>query len=124
MTGPPGRAQLLRDLVVLQIKLFVDGLRDLLMSPVALFAALFGLLVGKPHAIQVFYDVVRFGRRTERWIDPFSAGGPVEHGPEPSLDEVLSGLEGQLKSGAISGAARQAVEQALAALRRPPSPPR
>lgn len=126
MSETPKRKQLLRDLVVLQIKLFVDGLRDLLLSPVALLAGLFGLLVGRPPATQLFYDVIRFGRRTERWIDPFSAGGTAEGEAERGLDEVLGKIEGQLadqyKRGGISAAARDAVEQLLTSVRRGPPP--
>jgi hypothetical protein len=123
----PGRQQLLRDLVVLQIKLFLDGLRDILLSPVALVAGLYGLLVGRPPATGLFYDVIRFGRRTERWIDPFSAGGAAEGEAERGLDEVLKRIEGQLadqyKRGGISAAARDAVEQVLTKVRREPPPP-
>jgi hypothetical protein len=121
------RKQLLRDLVALQIKLFLDGLRDLLLSPVALLAGLLGLVVGRPPATRLFYDVIRFGRRTERWIDPFSAGGSMEGEQERGLDEVLGKIQGQLadqyKRGGISAAARDAVEQLLTSVRRGPPPP-
>ena len=116
MNAPPaGRSRLLRDLVVLQIKLMADALRDIVVSPVALVAALIGLLSGKPAATGLFYDVVRFGRRTEKWIDPFSAGGD-EQKDEAGLDEALNRIHGQLMAeyerGGVSAAAKRAIDQA------------
>jgi hypothetical protein len=65
--------------------------------------------------MQVFYDVVRFGRRTERWIDPFSAGAP-EGREDAGLDEVLDRIHGQLaeeyERGGVSAAAKRAIDQA------------
>jgi len=112
---PAGRSRLLRDLVVLQIKLMADALRDIVLSPIALVAGLIGLLSGKPAATGLFYDVVRFGRRTEKWIDPFSAGGDLEK-DEAGLDEVLNRIHAQLMAeyerGGVSAAAKRAIDQA------------
>ena len=94
MSGP--RFPVLRDVIVFQAKLFVDGLRDLMLSPVSIFAALIDLLVPGDDGGKRFYSVVRFGRRTEQWINLFGAAdrqGPEAHskGIEVLLDE-LEGL--------------------------------
>jgi hypothetical protein len=92
----PDRSQLARDLIVFQLKLLAGGARDVVLSPVALIAALLGLISGRVASRQLFYDVVRIGRRTEDWIDPF---GIVEDGAheEGSLGDILTRLERQVR---------------------------
>jgi hypothetical protein len=119
MNAPtPGRSRLLRDLVVLQIKLMADALRDIVVSPIALVAGLFGLVIGRPPATDLFYGVVRFGRRTEQWIDPFSAGGDPKD--EAGLYDVLDRIHGQLMTeyerGGVSAAAKRAIDEAAQVL--------
>jgi hypothetical protein len=126
--APAGRSRLLRDLVVLQIKLMADALRDIVVSPIALVAGMIGLLSGKPEATSLFYGVVRFGRRTEEWINPFGAGDD-EKGDDAGLDEVLDRIHAQLMAeyerGGVSAAAKRAIDQAAEALstRRGGDPP-
>lgn len=83
-----------RDVVVFQVKLVVDGLRDLLLSPLSIGAALIDLLVPGDDGGKRFYSVVRFGRRTEQWINLFGAAD--RHGPEDvpkGIDVLLHELE-------------------------------
>jgi len=46
--NPKTRGQLLRQILVFQFKLAMDGLRDLLMSPISIAAALAGILTNHP----------------------------------------------------------------------------
>ena len=69
----PDRWQLIRDVAVLQVKLVVDGLRDVLLSPASLIAALGDLILGRNRAHGHFYQVVRFGR-TRRNHDDAAVG--------------------------------------------------
>jgi hypothetical protein len=92
------RFPVLRDVIVFQAKLLVDGLRDLLLSPLSVFAALVDLLVPGDDGGKRFYAVVRLGRRTERWINLFGAAD--RHVPEASpkgVDAVLEELEGLMR---------------------------
>ncbi|CAN5349241.1 hypothetical protein BH24PSE2_BH24PSE2_11780 [soil metagenome] len=104
---PRGRAQLLRDVLVFQLKLFVDGLRDLVLVPVSLVAALADLLGSGDHAGQRFYEVVRFGRRTERWIRLFAAADHLDDPPEDAapenLDEIMNRVELRLRQRYMPG---------------------
>ncbi|MEM9384516.1 MAG: hypothetical protein AAGA68_05605 [Pseudomonadota bacterium] len=97
----PGRWGLLRDAAAFQVKLVVDGLRDVLLSPLSLIAAIAGLALGRH---EWFYDLLHLGRRTERWIDLFSAARRV----------------GEAQSQAPSERAREAEHRRY--YRRPPSP--
>lgn len=76
------RFPVFRDVIVFQGKLLVDGLRDLVLSPVSLVAALVDLVVPGDDGGKRFYAVVRFGRRTEEWINLF---GAADHG-NPDVD--------------------------------------
>jgi hypothetical protein len=117
MNAAPGRWPLLRDVLVMQVKLVADGLRDLTMSPVLLILGLGAFLIGRPAAAALFYDAVRFGRRTERWIDLFSLGGEVAKDEGSKLDDMLEKVEAlvveQHRRGGITAAAKQALDQAL-----------
>jgi hypothetical protein len=92
------RFPVLRDVIVFQAKLLVDGLRDLLLSPLSVFAALVDLLVPGDDGGKRFYAVVRFGRRTERWINLFGAAS--RHAPDTApegVDALLQELEGLMR---------------------------
>ena len=65
------RLQLLGDILVFQLKLLVDGFRDLLLSPLSLAAGMLGLVMGGTAPARYFKRVIEFGRRSERWINLF-----------------------------------------------------
>ena len=66
-----GRMELVWTTLVFQAKLVVDGLRDLILVPISLVAAVFGLIAGGSEPSRYFEQVLRFGRRTETWINLF-----------------------------------------------------
>lgn len=88
------RFPVFRDVLLFQGKLLVDGLRDLVLSPISIGAALVDLLVPGDDGGKRFYSVVRFGRRTERWINLFGAAD--RHDPDISpqgVDVLVEELE-------------------------------
>lgn len=126
----PDRWTLVRDAAVLQMKLVVDGLRDLLLVPASIVAAIVSLLSGedgKPGP--QFYRLVGFGKRTERWIDLFAA---ARHSPEGNdeggmADEVnIDTLVGKMESfvvdeyrkGGVTKQAKDQIDKALNAMQR------
>ena len=126
----PDRWTLVRDAAVLQVKLIVDGLRDFLLVPASLIAALVSLLNGvdgKPGP--QFYRLVAFGKRTERWIDLFGAtrNSPEsvaeaddEHGP--NIDALVSRMESfvvdEYKRGGVTKQAKDQIDKALDRMQR------
>lgn len=68
---PASRLQLLWDVLVFQFKLAMDGLRDVILVPVSLLAALLDFVVGGRQPGRFFSAVINFGRRTETWINLF-----------------------------------------------------
>lgn len=93
----PGKTELLRDAVVFQFKLLVDGIRDFVLIPVSLAAAIISFLKPGARAGTEFYDVVAFGRTTERKINLFSAADKCAADPVaeelPDLDTLVDEIE-------------------------------
>jgi hypothetical protein len=121
------RLNLLRDIVVLQFKLVVDGLRDLILVPVSLVVGLFSLLRGGDESGSEFYDLLRLGRKSERWINLFGAVDRA-HGAGPYNDDsrvndfddmvtrVESFLVEEYKSGGVTRQAKDRLDMAIETL--------
>lgn len=100
-----GWPQVLRDVLVFQFKLVVDGLKDLGLAQVALGAALLDLLRRDGTAGRRFYAIVRMSDRFDRWLDLHE---PLERVPEDaphyfpttprSVDDLLDGVESSARS--------------------------
>lgn len=90
-TGLSRRA-LVWNVLVFQLKLLADGLRDVLLSPLSLGAAVLGLLAGGREPDQYFQRVLHWGRGTERWINLFGAqrgGGTADTLMEPLREKAF-----------------------------------
>ena len=88
------RIELLREALVLQLKLLVDGLRDAILIPISLLAALIGLLRGGPDCDREYRRVIKLGRRSERWINLFGHQRPLPRsGAAGSIDTILDQVE-------------------------------
>ena len=89
------RLELLWDVVVFQFKLAFDGVRDILLVPLSIFSALLGLAAGGDEPDRYFKQLLRFGRRTDAWLNLF---GRRSHGKtsdkliRPLQDKVFAGV--------------------------------
>lgn len=96
--------QLLRDVVAFQFKLAADGLRDLLLSPVSVIAALLGLFSNSKDPGLYFRRLMHFGKRTDRWINLFGAE-THDGGGETSSDTYVRKVEdlivGEYRKGGV-----------------------
>ena len=119
----PGRWTLIRDALIFQVKLIVDGLRDLLLVPASAVAALLSLLSGSGgQPGPYFYRLVGFGKRTEQWIDLFAAHqnapeGIVEAGRDSSIDDLVHRVEAfvvdEYQRGGVTRQAKEHIDKAL-----------
>jgi len=128
MTGPPDRLELLRDVLVFQAKLALDGLLDFLLIPVSFAAAIVSFLEPR-HERDAFYRVVAAGARADRWINLFGvgeryAGRQRQDGGadgEAGMDMVVGRIEDYLRreyeEGRMPGPARSTIERVVARLR-------
>lgn len=90
-TEHPGRWQLLRDVLAFQFKLAMDGLRDVLLSPISITAALIGIFSDRHNPGRYFYTLLELGHRSDRWINLF---GRYDHETdEPSADGIIKSAE-------------------------------
>lgn len=125
-----GRWTLLRDIGVLQVKLVVDGMRDVILVPLSLIVGFISLAAGPggEHRLK-FYHLLSFGKQTERWIDLF---GAVENSPEKieqserfgeaSIDEIVDKLESyvvdEYKRGGVTTQAKEHLDKIIDAVQR------
>ena len=119
-----GRWTLIRDVAVFQVKLLVDGFRDLLLVPVSLITGFFSLINYRQQRGAEFYELLSVGRRSEHWINLFGAASPadeagnVPQGPVPTdLDEVVAKVESFLvdeyRKGGVTAQAKKRLDSAL-----------
>lgn len=110
------RWRLIGDAITFQIKLALDGLRDLILFPVSLFAALISLVSGGGDR-SLFYDVVRLGERSERWINLFGlvrvGRGRPEEGVDAFVDRLETILLEQHRRGGITTSTKVRIDRLL-----------
>ena len=124
---PPGRLELLRDVLVFQAKLALDGLLDFLLIPVSFAAAVVSFFEPRRER-DAFYRVVAAGARADRWINLFGAGerharhaedGKADEGA--GMDMVVSRIEDYLRreyeEGRMPEPARSTIDRVVARLR-------
>ncbi len=121
---------LIRDVGVMQVKLIIDGFRDLILVPATLIAGFISLLNrnnGQPG--DEFYRLISVGKQSEEWINLF---GAVRNAPpgvieefrfgDKDMDSIISLAEDYIvdeyKRGGVSAQAKERINKALNALRR------
>ena len=121
---------LIRDIAVLQVKLIVDGLRDLILVPASLVAGIISLGKTKDGVPGTeFYTLVGVGKQSERWINLFGAykNAPPEvteqkHFGDADIDDIVSRVESfvvdEYKRGGVTAQARDRMNKAMDAMRR------
>ena len=124
------RITLARDIIVLQAKLVVDGLRDLILVPTSLIVGLISLLSfedGRPGT--EFYRLLHLGKRSERWINLFGAlqNAPPDTDefkgfPDADMDEIVSRLETYMvedyQRGGMTAQAKNRLDKAIETIKR------
>jgi hypothetical protein len=120
----PDRWTLIRDVAVFQVKLLFDGFRDLLLLPISLITGIVSLVKGGRKPSSEFYDLLRVGRRSERWINLFGAASHL-HGPATDedrfpvddVDEMVSRVESyvvdEYRRGGVTAQAKERLDKAL-----------
>jgi hypothetical protein len=120
--APDDRWRFLRDVAVFQLKMFLDNVRDLVLMPVALVAALFDLILRGEREGARFYQVLRWGWHSEKVIGVYSA---IEH-DEPgefaisrtyTVDGVIARLESvvarEVEKGGTAASIKSAMDRAI-----------
>ncbi|MCT7375976.1 hypothetical protein [Chelativorans salis] len=110
------RTRLVRRVILFQVKLFADGLRDFVMSPLSIVAGVLGLFSRDPEGA---YDrLMQFGRDTDRWINLFDAYGAQPGGQGPTLDAVADEIETAIRRDYADGGVSARSAEAMLGLAR------
>jgi len=88
----PPRTKVVRDVLLFQVKLWLEGFRDIALVPLSLGAALVDLVFRKRSGQGALYAMMRLGDRFERWVHLYAALDPDEENDAParSLDQILT----------------------------------
>jgi hypothetical protein len=87
---------LLRNVLLLQLKLLLGALRDFVLSPLSLGAAAFDFMLSKNQPPRYLKMVLRLGERSDEWIDLWS-GARDETDPRPNVDALMARVEEVLR---------------------------
>ena len=102
--GGVSRWVIVRDLLLFQLKLFLDGLIDVTLSPLAIAVAAVEIFFGGERRGRLFYSILRFGERADLWLNLYGASRHADAdgllgGSEAGSDSLLGELELRLRGG-------------------------
>lgn len=105
------RSEVIRDTIVLQLKLIIDGLRDLILMPVVFFAAIIGLILHREQPGRYVYRTLSYGKITEKWIGLFEEAQKDTMKPidlkDNCLDEFITKTQTAIESKYIDADKKQ-----------------
>ena len=88
-TVTQGKRVLIRDFFIFQLKLVLDGLKDIALLQISLFAVIFDLVFGRRGRPKLFYGVLRLSERFDLWLNLYA---PAE-GAERTDDGLFGASE-------------------------------
>jgi hypothetical protein len=94
-----GRGVLIRDLLIFQLKLVLDGAKGVLVFQLSIGAAVIDFILGRP---ALFYRVLRFSERFDLWLNLYSAAEGAAEGANEGTAEGADGLFGASRAGSDS----------------------
>lgn len=92
----PGGWSQLRRFLVFQLKLYVEAIRDVFLSGIALVAFLLDFIFQLKHEDSLFEKLLSLGRRSEQAINLFNQHDESEAGAN-SIDGIVRKVESKLK---------------------------
>lgn len=120
------RWRFLRDVVVFQLKMLLDNLRDFALMPISLVAAGIDLVFKSDRQGGLFYRVLRWGSHSEEVIDVYSSikdeTRDFKTDPNYTVDGVIARLENVLvrecEKGGTAASVKSAMDRAFDQLHR------
>lgn len=85
-----------RDFLIFQLKLFLDGVKDLVVFNLSIGAMVLDVIAGRGRRPRLFYSVVRMSEKWDLWLNLHSAMDRLEEG------EDSDGLFGASEAGSDS----------------------
>ena len=123
------RWALIRDIAVLQVKLVVDGARDLVLVPISMIAGIISLAKSNFGSDNEFYELMRVGKKSERWINLFGAADQLPETerdimklPNTDIDAMVSRVESfvvdEYRKGGVTQQAKERLDRAIDSLHK------
>ena len=118
---------LLRDMLIFQVKLAMDAIRDLFLSPVSIICVLADILKGHSLSKSYFHKLMDFGQQTDSWLNLFgnhnnraeklSNIDSEKAKADVNVDKLFSQVESLLKEqhgkGGLTASARATIDRYL-----------
>ncbi len=116
---------LARDVVVLQLKLVLEGVRDVVLGPLGLIAGLVGVATDSERPARLFRGVLRGGLRFDDWLnlygalenrrarDPDEPTLPPKTSADDWLDRIEQAVVDQYEKGGLTRAAKDRIDRLL-----------
>jgi hypothetical protein len=115
------RRVLFRDFFIFQLKLLLDGLKDMAVVSLATAAAAIDLVRGKHREPRFFYEVVRLSEKWDLWLNLNEAAQRAEDTPDgffgaspAGADSLLGKLEMAVRGGDTPRSSEESREPAAA----------
>ncbi len=101
----PSRRKTVRDVLIFQVKLWLEGFKDVVLMPLSLGAAVIDLVFRRGKSRGTLYSVMRLGDRFERWVHLYAALDEAETqtAREDSLDDLLHEAADGFEERAMNG---------------------
>lgn len=94
------RGVTLRDFFIFQVKLYLDGGKDVLVSILSAIAMLLDLISGRGRRPRLFYSVMRGSKKFDRWLNLHSSLDRIDGAPMDAPDDRLIGEGEESDAGA------------------------
>lgn len=75
------RSVTIRDFTIFQVKLLLDGMKDFVAFWLSIFAIVLDFIAGRGRRPRLFYSVVRWSERFDRWINLHSVVQEMDEHP-------------------------------------------
>jgi len=111
------RSVLIRDFLIFELKLILDGAMDLVLAPIGALLFVADLVVGGPYLGRRFYRLLRFGEKWDLWLnlyrpsrsDDVDGQGLFQAGAQ-GADSLIGKVEALLKDQRLPEAYRARLE--------------
>jgi hypothetical protein len=120
----PGRKVLVRDLLIFQAKLALDGIKGVFLFQASLGAAAIDFIIGRHKRFSLFYKVLDWSERFDLWLNLYGAAGAAQNEDglfgtsRAGTNTLLGRLEQAVRSGDVprraAHAARRGADRARA----------
>ena len=93
--------QLIRDVIGFQFKLALDGIRDVLLSPISIGAALIGIVTRPDEPDKYYRELLKFGSKSDHWINLFDTQEHANVSSDEYINKVEDLLVGEYNKGGV-----------------------